>query len=61
VLDVIEALRKRIENHKTQLSDHMLSGGAKSHEDYMRLVGRAEGFRTVLQDLEDIEQRYIED
>ena len=60
-MDVIEAIRKRIEEHRTQLGEHMLSGGANDYEEYMYLVGKAQAFRGVLQDLEEIEQRYIED
>lgn len=61
MLDVIEAIRKRIEDHKVQLSEHLLAGGANTHDEYMYLVGKANGLRMVLQDLEEIEQRYIED
>ena len=61
MMDVIELIRSRIEDYTTQLSEHMLAGGAKSHEDYVRLVGKADAFYTVLRDLEEIEQRYIEE
>lgn len=61
MLDVIEALRKRIDEHQQKLSEHMMAGGANDHEEYMYLVGKAQGFRAVLQDIEEIEQRYIED
>lgn len=61
MLDVIEAIRKRVEDHKAQLAEHMLGGGANTYDEYMHLVGKANGLRMVLQDLEEIEQRYIED
>jgi len=61
VLDAIEQIRLRIEDHKEQLSEHMLAGGANTYDEYMYLVGKANGLRMVLQDLEEIEQRYIED
>jgi hypothetical protein len=60
-MDVIEAIRSRIEDHREQISDHLLSGGANSYDEYMYFVGKAQTLRTVLQDLEEIEQRYIED
>lgn len=60
-MDVIEAIRSRIEEHTAHLSEHLLSGGAGTHEEYMYVVGKASGLRKVLQDLEEIEQRYIED
>jgi len=60
MLDVIELLRARIEEHKAQLSEHLLNGGASTYEEYAHLVGKAQGLRMVLQDLEEIEQRYIE-
>lgn len=59
-MDVIEVLRKRIEEYEAQLSEHLLGGGASTYEDYMKQVGKAHAFKLILQDLEEIEQRYIE-
>ena len=61
MLDVIEALRKRIDEHQTQLSEYLLNGNSHTHEDYMKQVGKAHAFKLIKQDLEEIEQRYIED
>jgi hypothetical protein len=61
VLDVIEQLRKRIEEYEAQLAEYLLGGGAPTHDDYMKQVGKAYAFKLILQDLEEIEQRYIED
>jgi hypothetical protein len=60
-MDVIELLRKRIEEYEAQLSAHLLGGGASTHEEYMHLVGKGRAFRILKQDLEEIERRYIED
>lgn len=61
MLDVIEALRKKIEEYEAQLSEHLLGGGASTYDDYMKQVGKAHAFKLILQDLDEIEQRYIED
>ena len=61
MLDVIEAIRKRIDHYEAQLSEHLLGGGAPTYDDYMKQVGKAHAFKLIKQDLEDIEQRYIED
>jgi len=61
MLDVIEAIRGRIEDYETQLTEYLLGGGSHTHEDYMKQVGKAHAFKLIRQDLEEIEQRYIED
>ena len=60
-MDVIELIRNRIEDYNQQLGEYLLAGHAKTHEDYVLLVGKADAFYTILRDLEEIEQRYIED
>lgn len=61
MIDPLEELRKKIEGYKVQLSDHLLAGGANSHENYMLSVGKAAAFEYVLTDIADIEKRYIEE
>jgi len=61
MLDVIEVIRGRIEEYETQLAEYLLGGGAPTHDDYMKQVGKAHAFKLIRQDLEEIEQRYIED
>jgi phage shock protein A len=61
MLDVIEAIRGRIEEYEAQLSEYLLNGNSHTHEDYMKQVGKAHAFKLIKQDLEEIEQRYIED
>lgn len=61
MLDAIEHLRKRIEEYEAQLAEYLLGGGAATHDDYMKQVGKAHAFKLIKQDLEEIEQRYIED
>lgn len=61
MLDVIEVLRKKIEEYEAQLSEHLLSGGASNYDNYMKQVGKAQAFKLIRQDLDEIEQRYIED
>jgi hypothetical protein len=39
----------------------MTTGGCKSMEDYSRMVGKTEMLEALLQDIAEIEQRYIAD
>lgn len=60
-MDPLETLRKRIDDHKEQISQYLLSGGAKSHEDYCLAVGRAAALDYLLTDIDEIEKRYLEE
>lgn len=60
-MDPLETLRKRIEEHKEQITEHLLSGGAKSYEDYVGLMGKVQSLDYVLSDISEIEKRYLEE
>lgn len=57
----MEELKKKIEGYKEQLALHLMAGGARSHEDYCRTVGKAEAFEYILSDIKDIEKKYLEE
>lgn len=57
----LELIRDRIEEHRAQISDHLMSGGAKSYEDYQLLMGKVQALDYVLSDIAEIAQRFIED
>jgi hypothetical protein len=62
MLDVIEAIRGLgLRNMKRSCPSTCLTGTRTAHEDYMKQVGKAHAFKLIKQDLEEIEQRYIED
>ncbi|HEY7822469.1 MAG TPA: hypothetical protein VIG24_06545 [Acidimicrobiia bacterium] len=60
-MDPIREIKKRIEEYKEQLSLHLMAGGARSHEDYCRTVGKAEAFEYILSDIKDIEKKYLDE
>ena len=60
-MDPLETLRKKIDDYKAQLGQHLLAGGAKSHEEYCRCVGKAEAFEYLLSDISEIEKRHLEE
>lgn len=52
---------KDIAEQKEDIKVHLASGGAKTQEDYWRMVGAFRAVERVEGILKDIEQRYIED
>ncbi|MGB0402226.1 hypothetical protein [Stenotrophomonas sp.] len=60
-MDLIEALRRRIDEYKGQMSEFLLAGGASTTEAYAKIVGKAEALELILTDLHELEQRYIEE
>lgn len=60
-MNPLEALRMRIDAYKEQLAEHLLSGGAKDHTQYMNAVAKVTAFDRVLEDISEIEKQYLED
>ena len=60
-MEPIEVLRRRIDERKSSIALFMTTGGCKSMEDYSRMVGKTEMLEALLQDIAEIEQRYIAD
>lgn len=60
-MDPMEAIRKRIEEYKGAIALYLTSGACKSMEEYCRTTGKFEALEAVLDDIKDIEKRYIDD
>ena len=61
MIDPLRELKNKIGTYKEDLATHLLSGGARSHEEYCRAVGRAAALELILSDIASIEKKYIED
>lgn len=60
-MDPLETLKKRIEEEIVAASEHLAGGSVKDMADYARITGKIAGYRDVLQDISEIEQRYIDE
>jgi hypothetical protein len=60
-MEPLETLKKRIEEEIAATSEHLAGGSAKDMTDYARTTGRIAAFRSVLQDISEIEKRYIDE
>jgi hypothetical protein len=60
-MEPLETVKKRIEEEIAAASDHLAGGSAKDMTDYARITGRIAAYRDVLQDISEIEQRYIDE
>jgi len=60
--DTVFALLLRSVNERKQaLQEGLACGGAKSYEDYCRLVGEYTAMRRFEDDVKDLEKRFIAD
>jgi hypothetical protein len=48
-------------DYKESLADYLMSGGPKDYEAYVKVVAKVETVEALLEDISEIEQRYIED
>ena len=55
--NVLYPLRVAIREHMNEGADHLSTGGAKTFEDYHRLVGRIEGLAIIEREILDLEQK----
>ncbi len=60
-MEPIEVLKRRIEERKSSIALFVTSGGCKSMEEYARATGKLEALDSLLQDISEIEKRYIAD
>ena len=60
-MEPIEVLKRRIEERKSSIALFVTSGGCKSMEEYARTTGKFEILESLLQDISEIEKRYIAD
>lgn len=52
---------KDIAEQKEDIKNHMSIGGAKTQEDYWRMVGSFRAFERCEMILKELEQRYVEE
>jgi hypothetical protein len=57
----LEALRRRMNEYKEQVTEYLLAGGAKDYVQYAKATAKVEAIEIMLADITEIEQRYIED
>jgi hypothetical protein len=61
VLNVVEELRRRLTETREDLAEYLVNGNVDNHGEYMRIVGKAQGLQTALNELKELESKYIED
>ena len=60
-MDLYDLLLKKIREMLNEGADHLALGGAKSFEDYHRVVGRIEGLSLVEREILDLIKSQEED
>jgi hypothetical protein len=58
--DIIAMLAERLAQMKSANELFLATGGAKSFEEYSRIVGEYSALQKVEDELKDLEQKYIE-
>ena len=58
--NVFSLLKRRIEEYKSSIELHLATGGAPNQDKYWVSVGNYEAYNNILEDLKEIEKRYIE-
>lgn len=58
---VIALLKRKIAEHQEELKTFLANGGAEDMTAYARLVGRNEALNLIGGELEDLEQRLVEE
>lgn len=59
-VSVFGALERRLNEYKTEITEFVSGGGVKSMEDYNRLIGKLEGIDIALNNVKELEKRFIE-
>ena len=59
-ISVFDALERRLNEYKGEITDFVAGGGVKSMEDYNRLIGKLEGIEIALNNVKELEKRFIE-
>jgi hypothetical protein len=57
----MEPLRARMEERKADLTSYLTSGGPKDFVEYVKAVSKLQIVQMTLDDIAEIETRYIED
>jgi|TARA_B100001063_G_C16607712_1_gene474123 hypothetical protein len=59
-VSVFDALERRLNEYKEEITEFVSGGGVKSMEDYNRLIGKLEGIDIALNNVKELEKRFIE-
>ena len=59
-VSVFDALERRLNEYRDEVSESISGGGVKSMEDYNRLIGKLEGIDIALNNVKELEKRFIE-
>ncbi len=59
-VSVFDALERRLNEYKAEITEFVSGGGVKSMEDYNRLIGKLEGIDIALNNVKELEKRFIE-
>ena len=59
-VSVFDALERRLNEYKEEITEFVSGGGVKSMEDYDRLIGKLEGIDIALNNVKELEKRFIE-
>ena len=57
---LLALIKSKIADYKSSIELFLAEGGAKTHEDYVKLTGKYEAFIIIEEDLLEIEKKYIE-
>jgi len=58
--NVFLIIEKRISEYKSSIEQHLATGGAATQDKYWVAVGNYEAYNNILEDLKELEKRYIE-
>ena len=59
-VSVFDALERRLNEYRSEVSEYISGGGVRSMEDYNRLIGKLEGIDIALNNVKELEKRFIE-
>lgn len=52
---------RRITEAREGIAQYLAQGGAKNHEEYMKLVGKCEALAEIEHEIKDVEQEFLAD
>ena len=58
---VFALLLRELGERQESIRDHLANGGAKSYEDYCRIVGAYGAMQQTVDDVKELEKRFIAD
>lgn len=56
-----DLLRRDCLEQRTDLSEHLAAGGARSYEEYCKSVGAIGALDRVIAKIEELEKKFVED